>query len=485
MTVYGSFIAPSLQIPHHGESPMATIHCVGIGGIGVSALAKWLLVLGYQVTGSDAVENAQVEVLRAKGIPVVIGADPAHVGADVDLLVYSSAIPDTHPERVEARRRGIAEMNSFALLGELVRERDVAMVAGTHGKSTTTALLSLMLSEAGLDPTCFVGSVVPGFPEGNLRIGTSSLVVIEGDEYDRHFLYFSPRFLVLHALEWDHTDQFPTFEAMVSVYRQLLHQVRDNGVICANADDPRVVEFISAERAWCERRGITVRTYGLSAHADTRVRDLVVRDGAQHLVIQEVDDRLTRTKLHIPGKMNVSNTLAAFACARVFAVDAPRLARTIERFPGIWRRFERVKEQNGILVISDYAHHPTAIRLTLEAAKSFYPGRRIVCCFEPHRQERTRDLFWEFVPAFDLADVVVLVEVWDMPNREPVRGEAVSSAQLVDAIREQDRARGRSRIVDYASTKEAALAQLQVIKKPGDLILIAGAGSIYTVAAQV
>ncbi len=400
-------------------------------------------------------------------------------------MVYSSAVPPGHPEREEARRRNIPEMNSFALLGELVRERDVVMVAGTHGKSTTTAILSNMLIDGGLDPTCFVGSVVPGFAEGNLRTGSSPLVVIEGDEYDRHFLHFSPKYLILHALEWDHTEQFLSFEAMVSVYRQLLHQMADGGVLCVNADDPRVVEFVASERPWCERRAITIRPYGLSAHADTRVRDLVVRDGAQHLVLQEADDHLTRTKLHLPGKMNVSNVLAAFCCARALGVAQSSLARSIEAFQGIWRRFERVKEEQGVLVISDYAHHPTAIRLTLEAAKSFYPGRRIVCCFEPHRQERTRDLFWEYVPVFDLADVLVLVEVWDMPNREPVHGEIVSSTQLVEAIREQDRSRGRVRAVDFVPTKEAALASLQAIKKSGDLVLIAGAGSIYTIAAQV
>ncbi len=464
---------------------MPTIHCVGIGGIGVSALAKWLIALGYRVTGSDEVEGPQVAALVACGVSVGIGADPGHVGPETELLVYSSAVGEMHPERVEARRRGIAELNSFALLGELVRERDVVMVAGTHGKSTTTAMLSLMLIDAGLDPTCFVGSVVPAFAEGNMRVGASLLVVIEGDEYDRHFLHFTPRYLVLHALEWDHTEQFTTFESMVAVYRQLLHQVKDGGVICANADDPRVLEFLAGERGWCERRGISIRTYGLSAHADTRVRDLVVRDGAQHLVIQETDDRLTRTKLPIPGKMNVVNALAAFACARVLGVHVASLARNIEHFSGISRRFERVKEEGGVLVISDYAHHPTAVRLTLEAAKSFYPGRRIVCCFEPHRQERTRDLFWEFVSAFDLAEVVVLVEVWDMPNREPVRGESVSALQLVAAIQDHDRSRGVTRRVEFVPTKEAALALLQSIKKSGDLVLVAGAGSVYTIARDL
>lgn len=464
---------------------MSVIHCVGIGGVGVSALAKWLAFLGHRVTGSDAIDGALLPELRTKGISVAIGADPAHVPKEAELLVYSSAISETHPERVEARRRGIQELNGFALLSELVHERDVVMVAGTHGKSTTTALLSLMLIDAGLDPTCFVGSVVPGFPEGNLRIGASSLVVIEGDEYDRHFLHFSPRFLILHALEWDHTDQFPTFETMVSVYRQLIRQIKDGGRIFANVDDPRVVECIAGERGWCERRGIVIETYGLSAHAATRARDLVVRDGAQHLVIQEADEHLTRTKLHLPGKMNVANTLAAFACARALGAAPTLLGRTIERFMGIWRRFERVKEADGVMVVSDYAHHPTAIRCTLDAAKSFYPGRRIVCCFEPHRQERTRDLFWEFAAAFDLADVVVMVEIWDMPNREPVRGEVVNSRQLVEAIRAHDQASGRLRIIEYAATKEEALIRLRAIKKTGDLILIAGAGSIYTIALQV
>ncbi len=464
---------------------MRHIHCVGIGGIGVSALAKWLLVLGERVTGSDASEGAQIAALRQKGISIQIGAEASHVAADTDLLIYSSAVSETHPERLEAKRRGIPQMNSFALLGELVRERDVVLVTGTHGKSTTTAMLSNILIEAGLDPTCFVGSVVPDFAEGNMRIGASNLVVIEGDEYDRHFLHFYPRLVILNNLEWDHTDHFPTFEELVSVFRQLLHQIKDGGTVCANADDAQVMKLVEEERGWFDQHGIRIRAFGIDQEAETRARDIRALDEAQRCIVESQEDGTQNLTLTLPGRMNVTNALAAYTAARACGAEIVSIARALQAFTGIWRRFERIKDEDGVLVISDYAHHPTAVRATLEAARSFFPHRRIVLCFEPHRQERTRDLFQEFVGCFAGADVLLLAEIWDMPNRETVQGKVVTSRDLMEAVKKLDHEQGVLRSVEYIATKEEALARLQAIKQKGDVILVAGAGSIYTIAKNI
>lgn len=462
---------------------MSAIHCVGIGGIGVSALAKWLVHLGYRVTGSDGREGEQVQYLRELGVSVSIGADPQHVPADAELLVYSSAVPEQHPERLEARSRGIQEMNSFALLGELTKECETLVVAGTHGKSTTTAMICLALIDAGLDPTCFVGSIVPGFPQGNVRFGNSELVVIEGDEYDRHFLHFSPTIVVINNLEWDHTDIYPTYADLVIAFQQLLQRVRDRGTVCFNADDPRVVELMAHERPHLERRGIRLTSFGLGAHAEAHVRDLVVRDGAQHLVFQERDGRLTRTKLTIPGKMNVSNALATFSAARALGVEPGRIGRSLEAFPGIWRRFERIKDEQGILVISDYAHHPTAVKATLEAAKSFYSGRRIIACYQPHQRARTQALFWEYIPSFDAADIVILTPIWDALGRE---GEyEVTSADIVREIQVHDCKRHITRLVEEVDSLEGLRARLAELKRRGDVVLLMGAGNIYTIASEV
>lgn len=464
---------------------MSMIHCIGIGGVGVSALAKWLLFLGYRVSGSDEVEGPYILSLKQQGIMVGIGADPMHVPVDAELVVYSSAVPDTHPERLEARRRGIREMNSFELLGHLVRDRRVVVVAGTHGKSTTTAMLSQMLIDGGLDPTCFVGAKVPTFPDGNLRIGNSELVVIEGDEYARHVMEFFPYILVLNNLEWDHTEIFPTFSSLVDLFRDLIHQMQEGGTLCVNAGDPRLVELLASERAWLTRRGIRVLTYGLSAHADIHARDVVVRDGAQHIVVEGADMPLLRTKLLIPGKMNVVNMLGAFAAARALSVASSSLARTVERFTGIGRRFERVKDEGGVLVISDYAHHPTAVRTTIEAAKSFYPGRRLIVCFQPHRAERTRDLFWEYVDCFEGADHLLLLDTWNMPNHVVAEEDRISSETIIATIRSRDALVNRRRDMEYAPTLPSALERLQILKRPGDIVLIMGAGDVYRLATQI
>lgn len=463
---------------------MTTIHCVGIGGIAVSALAKWLVHLGYGVSGSDGVEGPQIQRLRERGVLVSIGANPEHVPPTTELLVYSSAVPEDHPERAEARSRGIQEMNSFELLGELTRDRDVVLIAGTHGKSTTTAMASLALIDGGVDPTCFVGSVVPGFVEGNVRFGQGNHVVIEGDEYDRHFLHFSPKVLVVNNLEWDHTDIFPSYTDLVITFQHLLRRVVPGGVVCFNADDPRVGELIALERVSLQARGIRVQGFGMGVHATTHIRDLVVRDGAQHVVIEEEDGRLTRTKLRIPGKMNVANALAAFCAARAVGISAQSIGRSLEQFSGIWRRFERITDTGGVLVVSDYAHHPTAVRRTIEAARSFFPGRRIVACYQPHQRARTQAFFHEYVASFDGADVLVLAEIWDPAGRE-AEGIHLSSRDLLREVIARDEQQHLRRTSLFAQDRHEALAQLRGLVRTGDVVLVMGAGDIYLIAPEV
>jgi len=463
---------------------MTTIHCVGIGGIAVSALAKWLVHLGYGVSGSDGVEGPQIQRLRERGVFVSIGANPEHVPPTTELLVYSSAVPEEHPERAEARSRGIPEMNSFELLGELTKEREVVLIAGTHGKSTTTAMTSLALIDGGVDPTCFVGSVVPGFADGNVRFGQGNHVVIEGDEYDRHFLHFTPKVLVVNNLEWDHTDIFPTYTDLVIAFQHLLRRVVTGGVVCYNADDPHVAELLALERASLQARGIRVEGFGMGVHAHTHVRDLVVRDGAQHLVIQEEDGRLTRTKLYVPGKMNVANALAAFCAARAAGVSAQVIGQSLERFAGIWRRFERVTDADGVLVISDYAHHPTAVRRTIEAARSFFPGRRLVVCYQPHQRARTHAFFADYITSFDGADVLVLVEIWDPAGRE-AEGLQLSSQDVLREVALHDERQHVRRMRVFAQDGHEALTHLHGVVRTGDVVLVMGAGDIYLIAPEV
>lgn len=449
------------------------IHLVGAGGINVSAVAK-LLHRGtwnveqeavndekrtVRVTGSDLHENEQTELLAKMGIAITIGHSVSNVPVDCDVLVYSSAVPPSNPEREEARRRGIREMTNFEFLGEWFHEHRTIIVAGTHGKSTTTAMLGLILERAGLDPTVIVGSVVPSFPDGNLRIGKSDLVVVEGDEYAKHFLAFRPHGLVINNLELDHTDIFPTIEDMKAAFRELIDRVVDGGFIVANLEDANVRQMIHPLPALPLRKG-------------------------------EGEGRGWR--LQIPGRFNQMNASGAATAARELGVSEEAIAIALESFKGIWRRFEFLGEKNGAKIYSDYAHHPTAVAATLEAAQvgvgATYesPGqmlakkikRRVLLCFQPHHRNRTKHFFFEFVSSFDRADVLVLCEIYDVAGRDASADADVSSQDLVDATIRHDMDRGVTRSVEYAPTPDAAVRRTLELAQPGDCVLIMGAGDI-------
>ncbi len=461
------------------------VHLVGIGGINMSGLAKLLVKSGVFVTGTDVAESELTEELKRRGISVTIGHAAEHMPEGVDLLIYSSAVPEQNPERAEARKRGIRQLTNFEFLGEWTADKKPILVCGTHGKSTTTAMLGLMLIEGGLDPTVIVGSKVPAFKDGNVYFGKSPLVVIEGDEYARHFLSFEPSAVLLNNIELDHTDVFPDLEAMVNAFRELLRRVRDNGLIVANADDPRIQTLIGEERSRLEARGIVIYTFGFGSHADQQIVDAVARSEGQVFALRDLEGLFVRYLLHLPGRMNVMNAAAAATLALRASVPSSVIASALDSFTGIWRRFEKIAERDGMTVISDYAHHPTAVAATLDAAKTFYSGRRLVLCFQPHHRNRTKHLFDAFIPSFEKADVLLLVEIYDVAGREADADQDISSRDLREAVLRFDAEHFVTRPVDYASNPQDALAALQHICKPGDVILVVGAGDIYTIAPKV
>ncbi len=459
------------------------VHLVGIGGINMSAVAKLLKRAGIGVSGSDAKASELTDELDGMGIPVTIGHDMLNVPAGCDLLVYSSAVPVSNPERMEATRRGLNQLNNFQFLGQWFDGRRILLVTGTHGKSTTTAMLGALLEETHQDPTVIVGSRVPAYPLGNIRFGEGELVVIEGDEYAKHFLEFEPYGLIINNIELDHTDIFPDMDALLETFRELLTRVRGGGVVIANADDARVSTLIGRERAELEERGIRIRTFGFGSHADCRIEDLQVKEGKQTFTYRDGSPRAVRSDLLIPGRMNVLNATAALTLVGSIGIPVQDAAPALGKFQGIWRRFEMVSDKKDVIVVSDYAHHPTAIAVTIDAARSFYPGRRVVVCFQPHHRRRTKDLFLDFVPAFDRADQLVLSEIYDVAGRE--EGEEISSRDLQDAILRHDADRGVKRSVEYAPDPEEALTILKRWKREGDVILVMGAGDIYSIAKNV
>lgn len=465
-------------------SQVRRVHLVGIGGINMSGVAKLLLRAGIGVTGSDVTASEATAELIKAGIPVIIGHEASNVPADIDLVIYTSAAPEHNPERLAAAARGIPQVTNFAFLGAWLATKRCLLVCGTHGKSTTTALTGLLLEGANQDPMVIVGSRVPAFPDGNVRFGSSDVVVIEGDEYARHFLEFEPYAVILNNLELDHTDIFPDLQNLLQAFRELLEKVRNGGIIVANADDRNVQTLIGQERAALIERGVRIRTFGFGTHADHQVVDYAVKAGEQSFGLRDASNRVYRFKLLVPGKMNVMNCAAALSLISSIGIPWTGMEKVLSRFTGIWRRFERIAERDGVLVISDYGHHPTAVAATLEAAKAFYPGRRIVLAFQPHQRRRTRDLFLDFVPSFDRADSLLLVEIYDVAGRES-ENEAISSRDLQDAIVRHDADRAIVRSVDYEPNPDEALAVLRRWKREGDVIIVMGAGDIYKIADKI
>lgn len=461
------------------------VHLVGIGGINMSGVAKLLLQAGVRVSGSDAEESENTQELKRMGIEVKIGHVAENVPPDADLLIYSSAVPESNVERMEGRKLNVRQLTNFQFLGEWTAGKQVVLITGTHGKSTTTALAGLMLLEAKKDPTVIVGSKVPSFPDGNIRLGKSDLFVIEGDEYARHFLEFHPNALVLNNIELDHTDIFPDLPALVQAFRELLQQVKDDGLIVANADDPNVGTLLGEERRHLEARGVRIKTFGFGAHAVSQIADYTVKQEEQVFALRDERGLVTRFSLKVPGRMNILNATAASTLVMALGCPSEVVRAVLGVFSGIWRRFERVSDRDGILVISDYGHHPTAVKQTLEAARSFYPGRRIVLCFQPHHKNRTKHLFLDFIPAFDLADALILSEIYDVKGREAKDDQDISSRDLEEAILHHDADRGMARAVGYVPNPQEALTLLKRWRKTGDIIIVMGAGDIYKIAPKV
>jgi len=291
--------------------------------------------------------------------------------------------------------------------------------------------------------------------------------------------------VVLNNLELDHTDIFPDLAAMIETFRELLGRVRDGGVVVANADDRNVQTLVGQEREALVARGVHIRTFGFGSHADHQIVDHTVKTGEQSFGLRDVEGRVFRFHLQIPGRMNVMNAAAALSLLSSVGTNWNGLEPVLAQFQGIWRRFQRVGEKDGVLVVSDYGHHPTAVAATLDAAKTFYPGKRIVLAFQPHHRKRTKDFFLEFVLCFDKADALLLVEIYDVAGREQAEDASISSRDLQDAVVRHDADRGALRSVEYAMNPEEALAVLKRWKRAGDVVIVMGAGDVYKIAEKI
>jgi UDP-N-acetylmuramate--alanine ligase len=451
------------------------IHIVGAGGIGLSALAKLFVKNGKRITASDLAENEATAELVGLDVPVAIGTEASWVPADAELLVHSDAVPETDPQRAEAKRRGLPQMTYVDCLAELSKEYRLVAVSGTNGKSTTTAMLGLILIEAGLDPTVIVGTKVPQFPDRNLRIGGSDLLVVEACEHNANMLKLHPQMIVLTNVEEDHLDFYRDLAHIRETFQSYVRRLPPDGLLVLNADDHVSFTEIVPSTSFV--------TYGVDGRADYVARRIVTQEGRQTFYIDH-DSGSGATHLPVvlwkPGRFNVYNALAAASAA--YELGAPReaIALALANYTGLWRRFERIGEWRGAAVISDYAHHPTGVRETVAGAKEHAPGSRIVLVFQPHHRNRTRRLFTEFVASFDGVDVVLIPEIYDVAGRDNPEDAEVSSAKLVEAIRERDAAHGVARVVEAVGSVEDAVPLLERHVQEGDLVLLMGAGNVDT-----
>lgn len=439
------------------------VHVVGIGGTGLSAIARVLWERGETVSGSDLTTNAQVEALRKDGVTISVGHDPANV-AGADLVLVSSAIAPDNPEVVAASGAGIPVVRREAFLGELTAGLRTVAVAGTHGKTTTTALIAWLLQQAGLKPGFVLGGVSVDFGR-NAAAGGGSHFVIEADEYDRAFLGLHPSVAVVTNLEYDHPDLFPTADAYREAFEAFVERVEDRLIVCREDEGARRLT----------RRGVDRESYGLTSEADWYAEEIRpnAAGGSDFLAFRRSTSLgLIRTRL--PGVHNVMNVLGALAAVDVFAVPVATARQALTEFRGVERRFTVVGEVGQVAVIDDYGHHPTEIRATLAAVRSRFPGREVWAVFQPHTFSRTRALSSAFAQAFDDADHVVVTEIFASRERpEP----GVDSAWLVQQINHAD--------VHHATTLEGAAGiVLDGLEAPAVVVTLS-AGDGHRVGAMV
>ncbi|MDD5341108.1 MAG: UDP-N-acetylmuramate--L-alanine ligase [Patescibacteria group bacterium] len=469
------------------------VHIIGIGGIGISAVAKLLLSLGKKVSGSDLVSSDITSTLKNFGANIVIGPHKAiNVPKDVDLVLFSDAVPLENPERARGSGLKAQSLSYFQFLGEFSKDKYTIAISGCHGKTTTTALVGLLLEAGGLDPTVIVGSKVKNW-DGNLRLGASKYFVVEADEYKAHMLQLNPKAIILNNIEFDHPDFYKDLNQYIDAFNHFVYKLPEDGIFIYNADDHNIVDQI--EKPACE-----VLTFGLeNPSVDLTVKSIKVDHGRQIFKPLYKNQELRDYNLQVPGRFNILNALGATLLALELGVNPDVIKDTLSRYTGAWRRFEVVgtidnltDDKNGAIVISDYAHHPTEIAKTIKATKEFYPDRRLLVAFQPHQIQRTKALFNEFIKTFaqSPADIVILSEIYDVRGREEKDvTKRVSSQDLLEKIvlAESKKLVEGVKVSEYYYAADLVETKAKILElvQSNDVVLVLGAGDIDKVAREL
>ncbi len=441
------------------------VHLVGIGGAGMSGLAALLLSRGHRVTGSDVKASPVTDRLRDIGAVIYTGHAADHLGG-AEMVVVSTAIKPDNEEVFEGRRRNIPIVRRGELLAEVMRGYRGVAVAGAHGKTTTTAMVATVLSAGGLDPTVLVGGEWPAIG-GNFRLGRSEYFVTEADESDASFLLLSPEVAVVTNVENDHLDYYGGMDVLVAAFRRFIDRVPENGLAVVCLDDPRYEAIAGRAKG-------TVVTYGEKPEADFQVRDMEFKGMASTGTLYFRERLWGRLALDVPGRHNLLNAACAVAVGLHFGVAFESAAGALASFNPVRRRFEKLGEAAGVFVVDDYAHHPTEVAATIQAARQLNPGR-VVAVFQPHRYTRTALLYKEFGRAFGAADLVVVDEIY-------AAGENPLNGVSADLIREAIARNGQEAL---RLPGDGGAVYLKRIVRPGDVVLTLGAGDIYKVGREL
>jgi UDP-N-acetylmuramate--alanine ligase len=446
------------------------IHLIGAGGSGMRARAQMLIQRGAIVSGSDMAASSATDSLAALGAAVTIGQRSENLPGQLDVVVYSAAINDANPELLAARQRGVEIVKYANMLGRMMKEHCGIAVSGTHGKSTTTAMVAYALAHSGRSPSFIVGATVPqlGGPSG---VGTGGHFVAEACEFDRSFLSLCPTFTAILNVEEDHLDCYENLNAIIEAFRAFAAKLPSHGVLVVNGEDRNALA--AARGANCE-----IETFGLKEDCRWRAAHLTADRGRYHFEVLLAGKKFCKVALQLPGLHHVYNTLAAVALLHHAGLTAAEISDSVGTFEGTYRRMTTKAQLGGITVLDDYAHHPTEIQVTLRAIKDFFMPRRIWCVFQPHQHSRTRFLLKDFARSFGTADKVIVPDIYFVRDSEREK-EYISGQDLVAQVR----LNGGDAI--YLKNFVAIVEHLKNNLVPGDLVVTMGAGNVWEVADEI
>ena len=437
------------------------VHFVGIGGIGMSGLAEILLSQGFEVSGSDRALTEVTDHLSKLGITIYEGHSPENL-KDADVLVYSSAVTVDNPEVKAAIERKIPVIKRAEMLAESMRMKYGIGIAGTHGKTTTTSMVGLTLTEGNIDPTIIVGGKLSGLGGTNARLGHGEFIVVEADEFDRTFLKLTPTIAALTTLESEHLDTYKDLVDIQAAFTEFANKVPFYGFVVLCLDEPGLQDIIPSINK-------KIITYGLTPQADVRAVDIVHKQFSSEFTVKYKGKELGRIKLNIPGVHNVKNALVAVVVAKELEIEFAVIKKALESFSGVYRRFE-IKYNKEILVVDDYAHHPTETSATLAGVRAGC-DRRLVAVFQPHLYSRTRDFYQEFGRSFLNSDIFICTDVYPA-REEPISG--ISGEIIADAAKKF----GHKNVI-YIPDKKNVPSVLKELKQDDDIIITMGAGDIW------